>query len=323
MAREVTAAQYALRRLGGAVAVWLLVSVIAFALGTLAPGDPAQVILLRRTGDVPADAEVRALRHEMGLDRPLTERYARWLGAAVRGDLGISYRTGQPVMGDLRGRFSATLILALGALAIGIVIALPLALLSAARRDGVVDHAARLTALAGVSLPSYLVAYLLILLFAVRLGLFPVSGAGGLRHLALPALTLGLGSAAGLTRLLRATLLDELSADYVRTARAKGLAGSRVLMRHALRNALNPVVTVGALRLGRLLGEAAIVETVFAWPGVGLWIVSAIYDRDYPAIQGFVLYLATVFTLINLAVDLSYRMLDPRVRLRGTASVAA
>lgn len=302
------------RRLGGAVIVWLLISLLAFSLGTLAPGDPAQVMLLRRTGDQPAEAEVRQLRHELGLDRPFAERYVRWLSAAVRGDFGESYRSGQPVLGELKARFPATLALAVAALAVGLVIAVPLAVVSAAARDTPFDHVARFVALVGVSMPSYWLGYLLMLLFAVTLGLLPVSGAGGLRHLALPALTLGLGSAASITRMLRGTLLDELGADYVRTARAKGLSGLRVLTRHALRNALNPVVTVSALRFGRLLGEAVIVETVFAWPGIGRWMVESINDRDYPAIQGFVLYIATVFIFVNAAADLSYRALDPRVR---------
>ncbi len=311
------------RRLGGAVLVWLLISFLAFSLGTLAPGDPAQVMLLRRTGDPPSDEDVRRLRHEMGLDRPFAERYVTWVSAAARGDLGRSYRSGQPVLGELRERFPATLALATTALAMGLAIAIPLAVASAAARDTVIDHAARITALAGVSVPSYLVGYLLMLLFAVTLGILPVSGAGTPRHLVLPALTLALGSAASITRLLRANLLDELGEDYVRTARAKGLSGFGALTRHALRNALNPVVTVSALRFGRLLGEAVIVETIFAWPGIGRWMVESIYDRDYPAIQGFVLYIATVFLVINLAVDLSYRFLDPRVRLGAAAGAGA
>ena len=303
------------RRLAGAVVVWLLVSFLAFSLGTLAPGDPAHIMLLRRTGDQPSEVEVQQLRHQLGLDRPFVVRYAGWLSAATRGDFGESYRTGQPVFSELRTRFPATLALALVALAVGLIIAVPLAVVSAAARDSLLDHGARLVALVGVSMPSYWLAYMLMLLFAVQLGLLPVSGAGGVRHLVLPALTLGLGSAASVTRMLRATLLDELGEDYVRTARAKGLSALLVLTRHALRNALNPVVTVSALRFGRLLGEAVIVETVFAWPGIGRWMVESIYDRDYPAIQGFVLYIATVFVVLNVAVDLSYRALDPRVRL--------
>ena len=303
------------RRLVGALVVWLLISFVSFSLGSLAPGDPAQVMLLRRTGDVPPEEDVQRLRHELGLDRPFVERYAGWVSAAARGDLGRSYRTGQPVLNELRTRFPATLVLALAAFALGLGIAIPLAVVSAAARDSAFDHGARLVALAGVSLPSYLLGYVLMLLFAVTLGVLPVSGAGSARHLVLPALTLALGSAASVTRMLRANLLDELGEDYVRTARAKGLSGLAALMRHALRNALNPVVTLSALRFGRLLGEAVIVETIFAWPGIGRWMVESIYDRDYPAIQGFVLYIATVFVVINIAVDLAYRALDPRVRV--------
>lgn len=314
-----TTSSYIARRLVGAIGVWLLISIVAFSLGSLAPGDPAEVILLRQTGEVPSDSEVLALRHQLGLDRPFVLRYGRWLSRAARGDFGESYRTGQPVLRDLSARFPATLSLALAALLCGLVIAIPLGVISAALRGTALDHGARVAALVGVSVPSYWLGYVLILFFAVTLRLLPVSGAGDLRHLVLPALTLGLGSAATVTRMLRANLLDELGADYVRTARAKGLPGWLVLMRHALRNALNPVVTLTALRFGRLLGETVIVETVFAWPGVGLWIVESIYDRDYPAIQGFVLYLATIFVLINLAVDLSYRRLDPRVRLAAPA----
>lgn len=303
------------RRLVGALAVWLLVSFLAFSLGALAPGDPAEIMLLRRTGEPPAELEVQQLRHQLGLDRPFLVRYAGWLLAATHGDFGRSYRSGQPVLSELRARFPATLALALSALAIGLVIAVPLAVVSAVARDSALDHGARVLALTGVSMPSYWLGYVLILVFAVTFGLLPVSGAGDLRHLVLPALTLGLGSAASVTRLLRSNLLDELGADYVRTARAKGLSTLRVLTRHALRNALNPVVTISALRFGRLLGEAVIVETVFAWPGVGRWMVESISDRDYPAIQGFVLYIATVFIFVNVAVDFGYRVLDPRVRV--------
>ena len=317
-----SASAWLARRLAGAVVVWLLISFIAFSLGSLAPGDPAQIMLQRSSGEPPSVEEIQQRRHSLGLDRPFAARYVRWLWEASHGDLGTSYRTEQPVLRELRSHFPATLVLALAALVTGVLIAIPLAVVSAALRDTPFDHAARLVALAGVSVPSYWLGYLLILIFAVTLGLLPVSGAGDARHLVLPALTLGLGSAANVTRMLRGNLLDELGADYMRTARAKGLPRLLALTRHALRNALNPVVTASALRFGRLLGEAVIVETVFAWPGIGQWMVDSIFARDYPAIQGFVLYIATVFILINFAVDLSYRFLDPRVRLGATATGA-
>ena len=315
-----TALEWLARRVAGAIVVWLLISFLSFSLGALAPGDPAQLMLLRRTGDPPSEVEVQQLRHQLGLDRPFATRYVAWLTASVRGDFGQSYRTGQPVLGELRARFPATLALAIAALTLGLAIAIPLAVASAAARDTIVDHTARIAALIGVSMPSYWLGYMLMLLFAVTLGVLPVSGAGGVRHLVLPALTLGLGGAASITRMLRASLLDELGEDYIRTARAKGLSGLLALTRHALRNALNPVVTLSAMRFGRLLGEAVIVETVFAWPGVGRWMIESIYDRDYPAIQGFVLYIATVFVVLNVAVDISYRFLDPRVRVGSLAT---
>ena len=314
MARAVSTWQWLAQRAAGAAMVWLCISFLAFSLSTIAPGDPAQMMLLRRTGEAPPAAEVQQLREQLGLNRPFLVRYARWLSDASRGNFGESYRTGLPVLEELRARFPATLALALAALVVGIVIAVPLAIVAAATHGGALDHAARIVVLAGVSMPSYWLAYMLMLGFAVTLGVLPVSGSGTAWHLVLPALTLGLGSAASIARMLRATLLEELGEDYVRTARAKGRSSIAVLVRHALRNALNPLVTVGALRFGRLLGEAVIVETVFAWPGIGRWMVESIHDRDYPAIQGFVLYIATVFILINLAVDTSYRFLDPRVR---------
>ena len=314
MARSLSPWHWLAQRAAGAAMVWLSVSFLAFSLSTLAPGDPAQVILLRRSGEAPSAVEVQELRAQLGLNRPFLVRYARWLSGAARGDFGRSYRTDQPVLDELRSRFPATLALALAALLFGVVIAVPLAVAAAAAHGRALDHVGRLVALAGVSMPSYWLAYMLMLGFAVTLGVLPVSGSGTLRHLVLPALTLGLGSAASIARTLRASLLAELGEDYVRTARAKGRSNAGVLVRHALRNALNPLVTVSALRFGRLLGEAVIVETVFAWPGIGRWMVESIYDRDYTAIQGFVLYIATVFIFINLVVDASYRLLDPRVR---------
>ncbi len=314
MARSLNAWHWLAERAAGAATVWLSISFLAFSLSALAPGDPAQLMLLRRNGEAPSATEVRELRERLGLNRPFLVRYARWLSGAARGNFGDSYRTGQPVLDELRSRFPATLALALAALLTGVVIAVPLAVAAAATHGGALDHATRLVALAGVSMPSYWLAYMLMLGFAVTLGVLPVSGSGTIWHLVLPALTLGLGSAASIARVLRASLLEELGDDYVRTARAKGVSPVAVLVRHALRNALNPLVTVSALRFGRLLGEAVIVETVFAWPGIGRWMIESIYDRDYPAIQGFVLYIATVFILVNLAVDASYRLLDPRVR---------
>jgi peptide/nickel transport system permease protein len=315
VARAVGAQGFVRRRLGELVLVWLGVTVFAFGLATLAPGDPAQMMLLHRTGEVPSVAEVDALRRELGLDAPLPLQYLRWLGDAMRGDFGTSYRTGDSVARALSARFPATLLLAATAVLVGLVLSVPLGVIAAARKDSAIDHGARFLALTGASIPSFWLAYLLILLLAVLLGLLPVAGYGGWRELILPALTLGMGDAAVLTRLTRATVLEELGEDYVRTARSKGLSPWRVVTRHALRNALNPIVTLSGVRLGRLMGQAVIVELVFAWPGIGRYLIEAIYDRDYPVIQGFVMYMGTVFVLVHLLVDVAYTRLDPRVRI--------
>lgn len=245
-------------------------------------------------------------------------RYARWVADAFTGDLGTSFRTGNPVFSDLLARFLVTLELAVPALAAAVAIALLSGVLSAVHRNSAIDHASRLGALAGASMPSYWLAYLLIIVFSVRLGLLPVAGRGDWRHLVLPTLTLALGAAPSLTRLTRSSTLEALGEDYVRTARALGYPQRVVVVRHALRNALLPLVTVAGLRFGHLLAGAVIVETVFAWPGLGKHIVDAIYDRDYPTIQGFVVFVGTVFVLLNLLVDLAYTALDPRIRLTGS-----
>jgi peptide/nickel transport system permease protein len=310
---------YVLRRLGALVPVWLLITLFAFGLANLAPGDPAELILRRQTGEVPTPEAVALLRAELGLDDPVPLRYARWLGNALQGDLGTSYRTGSPVAADLSARFRVTLELAVPAFLLALAIAVPVGVIAAVRRNSLVDHTTRLGALVASSMPGYWLGYMLILALAVGWQVFPVAGRGGWRHLALPALTLALGAAASLTRLTRASLLDVLAEDYVRTARAKGSREGRVVWRHALRNGMIPVVTLLGIGFGHLLAGAAIVETVFAWPGLGKHVVDSIYDRDYPTIQGFVLFTGTVFVLLNLAVDLLYARLDPRVRLGGRA----
>lgn len=304
-----------LHRLSLAFPVWIGISLLAFGLGALTPGDPATIILQRRTGEPASASAVQALRHELGLDRPFAVRYGRWLADAARGDLGVSYRTGEPVMKALAVRFPRTAALALTALLLAIAVAVPIGLVSAARKDSVFDHVARVSTLLLGSLPSYWLGYLLILLFSVGLRLLPVAGWGGPRHLVLPSVTLAIGVAASLSRLTRATVLEELQQGYVHTARAKGMPERVVLVHHCLRNAGIPLATVTALRFGHLLAGAVIVETVFAWPGIGSYVVDAIYDRDYPVIQGFVLFTGTIFVLVNLLADLAYRWLDPRIRV--------
>lgn len=307
--------RYIARRLVYLVPVWLGISILAFALSLLAPGDPVRQILQQGGIDAPSAEQVVALRRELGLDEPAPLRYLRWLGGAVRGDFGRSFRTGEPVLLSLIERFPRTAELALLAVFLGLLIAVPIGIVSALFRNSLVDQAARLGALVGASVPSFWLAYLLIILFAVQLRILPVAGASEPRHIVLPALTLAIGAAASLTRLTRSAMLEELLQDYVRTARSKGLRERAVVVGHALRNALITIVTVTGIRLAALLGGAVIVETIFAWPGIGKYVVDSIFLRDYPTIQGFVLFTGTVVLLVNLLVDVSYVWLDPRVRL--------
>ncbi|HET8568892.1 MAG TPA: nickel ABC transporter permease [Candidatus Limnocylindria bacterium] len=312
-------AAYVARRVLSLVPVWVGISVLAFALSVLAPGDPVRQALQQSGIDAPSPEQVAEMRRELGLDAPPPVRYARWVGDALTGDLGRSIRTGEPVLGALAERFPRTATLALVAVVLGLAIALPLGVVSAVLRNSALDHVARLGALVGASIPSFWLAYLLIIAFAVQLKVLPVAGSTTPQHLVLPALTLAIGAAASLTRLTRSAMLEELSQEYVRTGRAKGLRERAVVVRHALRNALIAIATVTGIRLAALLGGAVIVETIFAWPGIGKFVVDSIGARDYPVIQGFVLFAGTVVLAINLAVDLAYVWLDPRVRLGGRA----
>lgn len=310
-------ARYILRRLVYLLPVWVGISFVAFALANLSPGDPARQMLQRELGRQPTGEEVTRAREALGLDDPYLVRYGRWLGSAVTGDLGTSYRTGEPVLGALLGRFPNTFqIAALGLLG-ALAVALPLGVLAAVWRNSVLDHASRVLALAGAAMPSYWVAYLLILIFAVRLQVLPVAGRGTWQHAVLPSVTLGLGASATLLRLTRSEMLEVLGQDFVRTGWSKGLGARAVIVGHALRNALGPVMTVAGMRFAGLLGGAVIVETIFAWPGIGKFVLDSIFDRDYPVIQGFVVFMGTVFLLVNLVVDLGYAVLDPRIRLDG------
>ncbi|MDP9355889.1 MAG: ABC transporter permease [Chloroflexota bacterium] len=307
--------RYLLRRLIYLIPVWLGISVVAFGLANLTPGDPARLMLQRDLGRQPTGEEVAQARDELHLDAPIAVRYVRWLGDALTGDLGTSYRTGEPVTRALLDRFLNTLQIAALGLALAILVALPMGMMAAVWRNSPIDHLSRVVALFSAAMPSYWVAYLLILTFAVRLKVLPVAGQGTWQHLVLPSMTLGLASTASLMRLTRSEMLEVLGQDCIRTGRAKGLSGRAVIIGHALRNALIPVLTVAGLRFAGLLGGAVIVETIFAWPGIGKFVLDSIFDRDYPVIQGFVIFMGSVFLMINLMVDLSYGLLDPRVRL--------
>ncbi len=315
---------YVARRVAYLIPTWLAITLLAFLVAQLAPGDPASSYFERLNGRPPGRLELARTRHQLGLDQPALERYLRWLGHAVHGDLGTSYSSGLPVTHELLSRFPATLELAAAATLLAVLLGVPLGILTAIRRNRPIDHITRGASLITASAPSFWVAYMLIILFSVKLRLLPSFGTGGLDHLILPALALGLGEAGLVGRLARSSMLEVLREDYITTARARGLPERRVIWQHALRNALIAVVTQIGLVFGFLLAYSAIIEVIFVWPGIGRLAVDAINQRDYPMIEGFVVFAGTVFILVNLAVDLIYLALDPRISLGSeTAPTAA
>ena len=301
---------YIAARLATAVLVILGVSIVSFFL-TFLTGDPAEIMLPPGA----TAAQIEKFRADWGFDDPVIVQYWRFLKRAVHGDFGISLRHGQQSLPLIAARLPATLQLTLTAMVLAIALAVPLGVLAATHRGGPIDLLAMGVALVGQSVPNFWLAIMMILLFAVSWGLLPTSGRGGVAHVVMPAAAIAINLMALLTRLVRSTMIEMLSEDYVRTARAKGLRELFVTSRHALPNALIPLVTVVGLQFGYILGGAVVIETIFTWPGVGLFTIQAILNRDYPVVQASVFILATAVVLINLVVDLLYVWLDPRVRL--------
>ena len=306
---------YLARRVGSLLFVLLGVTTLTFALGRLAPGDPAELVLERALGRPPSDAQIARMHEQMGLDRPFAVQYVAWLNGAAHGDLGRSWGSGDAVASLLIECLPRTLLLAVSALLIAVGVAVPLGTLAAARPGSWVDHLSRVVAVCGTSMPAFFFGYVLMFVFGVRLHLLPIFGYGTARHLVLPAITLALGAAGALTRVTRTSVADVLAEPFMQSALARGIPRRRALWRHGLRVALLPLATVVGLAAGHLLGGAMIVEWMFSWPGIGKLGLDAIYNRDYPLIQGVVLLSATVFTLLNFGVDLVYLRIDPRVRL--------
>lgn len=302
---------YLARRLAQAVLVLLGVSFVVFFILYLT-GDPALVLL-------PPDAtaeDIRTFRETMGFNDPFIVQYGRFLAGAIRGDFGQSIRHGEPAFPLVLERLPATFQLSGAALLVALALAIPAGVVSAVRRNTPVDYVATVVALLGQSMPTFWLGIMLILVFSVQFNILPSSGRGGLEHLVLPALTLGLFTTARITRLTRSGMLEVMNQDYIRTARAKGVSGRPVIWKHAFKNAAIPIVTIVGIELGTLLGGSVITETIFAWPGVGRLSVQAIYNRDYPVVQAAVFLLASTFVLVNLVVDVLYTYLDPRIRLR-------
>ncbi len=300
---------YVLRRLVLAVPTLVGVTVVVFALIRLVPGDPARLVL----GLQASEEEVQRLRVQLGLDQPLPVQYARFLARLLQGDLGRSVVTGEPVLREIGARLPATVQLAVTSTVVATLAGVAAGVVSATRQYSWWDYAVMTVALFGISLPVFWLGLMLMLLFSVHLRWLPAGGYGTPAHLVLPTVTLAAFSVAIIARMTRSSLLEVLHQDYVRTAWAKGLSSRAVVLRHALKNALIPVVTVIGLQFGGLLGGAILTETVFAWPGMGRLLVGAIVARDYPVVQGTVLVFAALFTLVNLAVDVLYAYVDPRI----------
>jgi ABC-type dipeptide/oligopeptide/nickel transport system permease component len=303
---------FLVRRIALTIPVVFGVATLVFSLIHFVPGDPAQSML----GESAAPADVAELRGRLGLDRPLLAQYTGYMRGAVRGDLGTSFRYGTPVTSEIAARLGRTAQLALAAMAVAILIAVPLGTLAAVWRGGFVDQAAMTASLIGVSLPNFWLGPVLAMVFAVGLGWLPVSGAGSPAHLVLPAVTLGAALAAVLARLTRASVIEELQELYVVAAEARGLPRWKAVVRHALRNSLVPVVTVIGLQFGAVLTGTIITETIFAWPGLGRLLIQAIGYRDYPLVQGCILFISVTYVAMNLLVDVAYGWLDPRIRVQ-------
>jgi ABC-type dipeptide/oligopeptide/nickel transport system permease component len=304
-------AVYVLRRVLLLIPVVLGVLTLVFLMRALVPGDPIEIMYL---GQLPPDkATVDSIRHELGIDAPLPVQFVRYLGSALRGELGRSVRTRRPVRVEIADRYRNTLLLAFASLGVAIIVGLSLGIFAAIHRDTLIDTVTMILAMWGLSMPAFWFGLIMISLFSVRLRWLPVMGSESLKHLVLPALTLGLIASTVLARITRSSMLDVLNSQYIRTARAKGLPGRIVILRHALKNALIPVVTILGLQMGGLLGGAFIIEIVFSWHGVGELAVQAIQQRDFPVIQGVVVVVSVTYVLINLAVDLAYSALDPRI----------
>jgi len=301
---------YIVHRMAALIPVLFGVSLIVFSILKFVPGDPALQV-----GGLDASPEdLVAIRHQMGLDQPVHVQYLYFVGNALRGDFGKSIRTHRPVLEELRARIPNTVTLTVVAMVFAILIGTGLGILAAVRQYSLWDNLAMVVAMLGISVPIFWLGLMLMLLFAVQLRWFPTTGTGTVLHLVLPALTLGAASAAIIARQVRSAMLEVLRQDYVRTARAKGLQARTVVLRHALANALIPAVTIVGLQFGYLLAGAVITETVFAWPGVGRLLVDAIKYRDFPVVQATILWLALIFSAVNLAVDLLYGYLDPRIK---------
>lgn len=310
--------QFLIRRSATLLLVLFGVSVITFGLMYVTPGDPARTILRQQMGGrAPAEEAVQEFRVEHGLDEPIPVQYVNWVSDILQGNFRQSYFQDTKVSTMILNRAIPTLELALAGIGIAIIISIPAGIISALHQGNLPDFASQIGALLGISMPNFWLGYLLIIIFSIQLSWFPVAGVGGLDHLVLPAITLGTGMAAIITRLVRSSMLEVLEEDYIRTAHSKGLRERIVVYKHALRNALIPVITIIGLQFGYVLNGSVVVEIVFQRPGLGNLLIQSIFARDYPVVQGLVLIIGVIFVFTNFAVDVAYRVIDPRITFEG------
>lgn len=311
--------RYIFKRVMAAIPVVIGISIIAFMLGVIAPGDPAREVLSMDGISAPTAQDLAKMRQELGLDKPLYLQYGSWLSKAVTGDLGRSYMTGEAVTGEILRRLPVTFSVSLLAVFLVLLFGISLAILMVVKKDSFLDHIGRILALALVSIPGFWLAILLMTFFAEKLHLLPTSGYGTFKHLLMPSFVLSAGTIGVIMRLNRATLLEVLNQNYIITAEAKGLPQHTIIFKHALLNSLIPVLTLIGNYFGSILGGSVIVEVIFALPGIGSFAVDGIFRRDYPVIQGYVVFTGLIFVFFNLLIDLSYVILDPQIRLGGKA----
>ena len=301
--------KYVIRRLLMLIPVLFGISVIVFSILHLVPGDPAEIV----AGVEATKEDIELIRRNLGLDQPLHVQYLTWLSKVLQGDLGRSILTRRPVLSELLPRMMATVELTVASMIVAVSLGVTIGIISSTKQYSFFDHASMISAFLGVSMPVFWWGLMLMLLFSVTLGWLPTVGRGGIEHLILPSVTLATASIALIARMTRSSMLEVIRQDYIRTARAKGCHERRVIYKHALKNALIPVVTVVGLQFGYLLGGAVLTETVFAWPGIGRLMVDSIFHRDFPMVQGAILLVATAFVFVNLLTDILYAYLDPRI----------
>ncbi len=306
---------YITKKITLSLLVILGVSVLTFAMGRLAPGDPVDAVLAGTQNPTPE--EIAAARAYLGLDEPVVAQYGKWLFHVFKGDLGLSYQTGQPVAHELSIRLPQTMVLTAGSVAVMLLVAFPLGIVSALRRNRFADYAIRLFIVLAISIPSFCIGILFVLKFGVQEKWLPVMGSGSIRHLIIPSIAMGLGAGAGLARLIRSQLLTHMEAEHVTAARVFGARRGAILKNHVMKNAIPPVLTHIGLMIGGMLGGSAIIETLFSWPGAGSYAVSAIYARDYPVIQAYALVMAAIYIVINMLLEMTYRVTMPSAYLNG------